>query len=60
MRDNIKGARVAKGLTQTEVAKLMNQSKNTYNLKENGKRKFDEDEIKLLLSILEKKFEELF
>lgn len=57
---NLKGRRVAKGLTQEAIAKLLNMTKTTYGRKERGDAQFDLNEVKQILEILECKFEDIF
>lgn len=56
----LKGRRVAKGLTQESISKLLGMEKSAYARKENGQVQFRLDEIKKLLEILECKFEDIF
>ena len=49
----LKGKIVEKGKTQTELAKLLNLSIQSFNAKLNGRAKFDIDEAKKLVDILE-------
>lgn len=49
----IKAERVRKGLTQTDMAKRLNISATSYNLKERGVRDFTLKEFRLLLENLE-------
>lgn len=57
---NIKAERVRYGYNQEFVAKKLNISKTTYNLKENGKREFTENEMKILSKLFKKTLDELF
>lgn len=56
----LRGKRVEKGLTQKELAKLINVSLPSYRLKEVGKIEFRMKEINLLLEILDCKYEDIF
>lgn len=56
----IKAGRAEKGYTQSQIASKLGMSKPTYNLKENGKRQFTENEMITLSIILEKSLDELF
>lgn len=56
----LKGRRVAKGLTQEGISKLLGMEKSVYARKENGIVQFRLDEIKRLLEILDCKFEDIF
>lgn len=56
----LKGKRVEKGYTQSDIAKLMNMATSTYNLKENGSREFSMSECIELMKILECSFEDIF
>ncbi len=56
----LKGMRVAKGLTQEAMAKLLNTTKTTYGRKERGDAQFDLNEVKQILEILECRFEDIF
>lgn len=71
MYSKLIGARHEKGLSQAEMAKLLNMSTNTYYLKENRKmfstksgkkiaRDFTVDEARRILQILDKKYEDIF
>lgn len=50
---NLKAARKAKGLTQTEVAKAIGLTQNGYSYWENGKAKIDKDQLLKLASLLD-------
>ena len=56
----LKGKRVEKGLTQPQIAKLLNMATSTYNLKENGSREFSMTECIAIMKILNCTFEEIF
>lgn len=56
----LKGKRVEKGLTQPDMAKLLNMAVSTYNLKENGIREFSVNECIEIMKILDSKFEDIF
>ena len=56
----LKAKRVEKGLTQTELAKLIGIAPATYNHKENGTAYFSFQEICKLLQVLDCKFEDIF
>ena len=56
----LRGKRVEKGLTQKELAKLIGISLPSYRLKETGEIEFRMNEINLLLSILDCKYEDIF
>lgn len=56
----LKGKRVEKGLTQTDIAKLLNMATSTYNFKENGKAEFSMTECIAIMKILDCKFEDIF
>lgn len=60
MLSKLKGKRVEKGLTQKELAKLLNIETATYTRKENGLVQFRLDEINKILEILQCKFEDIF
>ena len=45
---NVKEYRVKKGYTQKQIAMLLDIKQNTYSNKENGKRAFTIEEIKIL------------
>lgn len=53
IENNIRAERARKKLSQEKVAEMLHISKNAYNLKENGVRKFTLDEFRTLLKILE-------
>lgn len=57
---NIKAERGRLGYNQEYVASKLNISKTTYNLKENGKREFTENEMKILSKLFNKTLDELF
>lgn len=56
---NVKEYRVKKGYTQEQIAMLLNIKQNTYSNKENGKRAFTIDEIKILKELFEVTYEDL-
>ncbi len=56
----IKGKRNELGLTQTEMAKLLDIELCTYNLKEQGKRDFTIKEAIKMCKIFNCKFEDIF
>lgn len=71
MYSKLIGARHEKGLSQSEMAKLLNMTTNTYYLKENRKafinkkgkkflRDFSIEEANKILIILNKKYEDIF
>ena len=56
---NVKEYRVKKGYTQKQIAMLHDIKQNTYSNKENGKRAFTIDEIKILKELFKVSYEEL-
>lgn len=60
MLNKLKGKRVEKGLTQDDISRLINMERATYVRKENGKAKFNLDEINKILDVLDCKFEDIF
>lgn len=56
----LKGKRVEKGLTQTDIAKLIGMATSTYNMKENGSREFSMSECIEIMKVLDCKFEDIF
>ena len=56
----LKGARVEKGLTQEDIAKMIGISTYSYLMKENGKRDFTLTEMKKICEILDKELSEIF
>ena len=56
---NIKEYRIKRGYTQEQIAELLNIKQNTYSNKENGKRAFTIEEIKLLKKLLKVTYDEL-
>ena len=56
----LKGKRVEKGMTQTDIATKLNMATSTYNLKENGIREFSMTECIEIMKILECSFEDIF
>lgn len=59
-KNMIKAGRAEKGYTQGQIASKLGMSEPTYNLKENGKRQFTENEMITLSIVLEKSLDELF
>lgn len=51
--NNLKAARKAKGLTQTEVARAIGLTQNGYSYWENGKAKIDKDQLLKLASLFD-------
>lgn len=60
MNRKVKAVRVELGLTQKEVAKLMEMPTSTYRKKEQGYTEFTISEALKVSSILNKKIEEIF
>lgn len=60
MAQKLKAERALLGLTQTDVAKQLGISLTSYASKERGEKEFTLSEIKKLLELFNKKFEELF
>lgn len=60
MQWNLKRKRLESGETQEELAKLLNINRNTYADKENGKAKFDSDEMFILAKHFNSKLDDLF
>lgn len=56
----LKEARAEKNITQKELADAVGITVMTYNLKENGKRAFVEEEIAKICAVLEKSADEIF
>ena len=56
----LKGARAEKGYHQGDVADKLGISRDSYNMKENGKSEFKLSEILKLLEILDKEFNDIF
>lgn len=56
----LKGARVAKGLTQEEMAEALGLSRWGYVQKENGTYNFTETEIKDICHLLDKEVTDIF
>ena len=56
---NVKEYRVKKGYTQKQIAMLLDIKQNTYSNKENGKRAFTINEIKILKELFKVSYEEL-
>lgn len=46
----LKSLRVKNGLTQADISKILHVNKRSYAMKENGQRKFNISEIKILLA----------
>jgi len=49
----LKAAMVARGLTQADLARLLNLSEQTMNYKINNRREFKASEIQMLISVLQ-------
>lgn len=61
MRNNfLKGLRVMKGLTQDDMAELLNISVKTYSRKESGNSDFTLTESKTIADLFEKTIDEIF
>lgn len=58
--NKLKGVRAEKGLTQGDMAKLLDISHLTYHLKENGKRIFSLVEAQKISGILDKPLDYFF
>jgi len=58
--NKLKGARAEKGYSQVEMAEKLDMSVDSYNQKENGKSEFKLSEVKNLLEILDKEFNDIF
>ena len=58
--NKLKGARAEKGYSQVEMAEKLEMSVDSYNQKENGKSEFKLSEVKNLLEILDKEFNDIF
>ena len=58
--NKLKGARAEKGYSQVEMAEKLEMSVDSYNQKENGKSDFKLSEVKNLLEILDKEFNDIF
>lgn len=56
----LKGKRAEKGISQREIAKLLNIATPTYNKKENGITEFTMTECIEIMRILDCKFEDIF
>ena len=56
----LKGIRVEKGMTQTDIARKMNMDTSTNNYKENDRVEFTMTECIELMKILECTFEDIF
>ena len=56
---NVKEYRVKKGYTQKQIAMLLDIKQNTYSNKENWKRAFTINEIKILKELFKVSYEEL-
>ena len=52
MQNKLKSYRALLGINQTEMAKRIGISSTTYNLKETGKRKFFQDEMIAIISVV--------
>ena len=60
MNLKLRGKRVEKQLSQTDVAKMLGINLSTYNQKENGKSEFTLTEIQDLLYYLDCDFDDIF
>lgn len=60
MNLKLRGKRVEKQLSQTDVAKMLGINLSTYNQKENGKSEFTLSEIQDLLYYLDCDFDDIF
>lgn len=60
MSEKLKAARMLKRLNQKDVAQKIGISVSNYCEKETGKKQFTLSEIKKLLELFDKKFEDLF
>lgn len=58
--NNLKGSRIARGLTQQDMANLLNIERSTYGKKESGEYDFWESEINIILETLDEKYENIF
>lgn len=56
----LKQARAEKNITQQELADAIGVTVMTYNLKENGKRAFIEEEMKKICRVLDKPADDIF
>lgn len=56
----LKAKRVENGMNQEEMAKALNISRNSYNLKEAGHRDFTYSEIIIILKLFNCRFEDVF
>lgn len=56
----LRAKRVEKGLTQRDLAKLLNLAPCNYNKKEKGKVDFKLEEVKEILKILDSNFDDIF
>lgn len=57
---DLKGKRISMGYTQEDMAKMLNISLSSYNLKENGERDFSMDEVRRILELLDCDYREIF
>ena len=59
--NKLRGLRVAKGLTQEDMADILGISKQTYNQKEQGKSEFKTSEINIILDLFDdENYENIF
>lgn len=58
--NKLKGLRVEKGLTQSDIAEYLKISKNSYHRKETGSNEFSLNEAYKLSLLFEKTLEEIF
>lgn len=56
----LKSLRAMKGLTQRDMAEILNMTVQTYNRKELGQREFTLEESKVIANIFGKTIEEIF
>lgn len=56
----VRGKRCEMHLSQEDVAKLLNITTKTYNLKENGNGEFSVEEALILMNTFHCKFEDIF
>ena len=60
MQWNLMRIRKENNLTQVKMAEILNMDYSTYNKKENGKSKFDSDEMFLISCLFDKPMDEIF
>lgn len=60
MYPKLKGLMAEKGITQSELAKIINVDPSTMSYKMNNKSEFTISEIKKIISYFKKTFEEIF